>query len=50
MHYAWIITFTGILVFVFSQGFGKMAYPVILPFDEGGPLPNLYPDRADRNG
>jgi MFS family permease len=31
MHYAWVITFTGILVFVFSQGFGKMAYPVILP-------------------
>ena len=36
MHYAWIISFTGILVFVLSQGFGKMSYSVILPSMKDG--------------
>jgi MFS family permease len=36
MHYAWIITLTGILVFVLSQGFGKMSYSVILPSMKDG--------------
>ena len=36
MHYAWIITFTGILALLLSQGFGKMAYPVILPSMKDG--------------
>ncbi len=31
MHYAWIITLTGVLVMLLSQGFGKMSYSVILP-------------------
>ena len=36
MHYAWIITLTGILVFILSQGFGKMSYSVILPSMKDG--------------
>ena len=36
MHYAWVIAFTGILVFVLAQGFGKMSYSVILPFMKDG--------------
>lgn len=32
MHYAWIITFTGVLVLLFAHGFGRMSYSVILPF------------------
>jgi MFS family permease len=36
MHYAWTITLTGILVFVLSQGFGKMSYSVILPSMKDG--------------
>ncbi|MCX8022995.1 MAG: MFS transporter [Syntrophorhabdaceae bacterium] len=31
MHYAWIIAFTGTLVLVLTQGFGRMSYAVILP-------------------
>ena len=31
MHYAWIITFTGMLVLLLAQGFGRMSYSVILP-------------------
>lgn len=36
MHYGWVIAFTGILVFVLAQGFGKMSYSVILPFMKDG--------------
>jgi len=32
MHYAWVITFTGVLVLLFAHGFGRMSYSVILPF------------------
>jgi len=32
MHYAWVITFTGVLVVLFAHGFGRMSYSVILPF------------------
>ena len=32
MHYAWIITFMGVLVLLFAHGFGRMSYSVILPF------------------
>ena len=33
MHYAWVITFMGVLVFfLFAHGFGRMSYSVILPF------------------
>ncbi len=31
MHYAWIIAFTGTLVLLLTQGFGRMSYSVILP-------------------
>ena len=31
MHYAWIIAFTGTLVLMLTQGFGRMSYPIILP-------------------
>ncbi len=31
MHYAWVITFTGILAFMLAHGLGKMSYTVILP-------------------
>lgn len=32
MHYAWVITFMGVLVLLFAHGFGRMSYSVILPF------------------
>jgi MFS family permease len=31
IHYAWIIAFTGALVLLLTQGFGRMSYSVILP-------------------
>jgi MFS family permease len=31
MHYAWIVAFTGTLVLLLTQGFGRMSYSVILP-------------------
>jgi MFS family permease len=31
MHYAWMIAFTGTLVLLLTQGFGRMSYSVILP-------------------
>jgi len=31
IHYAWIIAFTGTLVLLLTQGFGRMSYSVILP-------------------
>ena len=31
MHYAWIIAFTGTLVLLLAQGFGRMSHSVILP-------------------
>lgn len=31
IHYAWIIAFTGTLVLMLTQGFGRMSYTVILP-------------------
>lgn len=30
LHYAWIIAFTGTLVLLLTQGFGRMSYSVIL--------------------
>ena len=32
MHYAWIITFTGVIIVLFGHGFARMSYSVILPF------------------
>jgi sugar phosphate permease len=32
MHYAWIITLTGVFVLLLAHGFGRMSYSVILPF------------------
>jgi len=31
MHYAWVVAFTGTLVLLLAQGFGRMSYSVILP-------------------
>jgi MFS family permease len=31
LHYAWIIAFTGTLVLLLTQGFGRMSYSVLLP-------------------
>jgi len=36
MHYAWIIAYTGTLVLVLTQGFGRMSYAVILPSMKSG--------------
>jgi MFS family permease len=38
MHYAWIIAFTGVLVLLLTQGFGRMSYSVILPSMKDGLL------------
>jgi MFS family permease len=38
VHYAWIIAFTGTLVLVLTQGFGRMSYAVILPSMKNGLL------------
>ena len=38
MHYAWIIAFTGTLVLILTQGFGRMSYAVILPSMKSGLL------------
>jgi MFS family permease len=38
MHYAWIIAFTGALVLLLAQGFGRMSYSVILPSMKDGLL------------
>jgi MFS family permease len=38
VHYAWIITFTGTLVLILTQGFGRMSYAVILPSMKSGLL------------
>jgi MFS family permease len=36
IHYAWIIAFTGTLVLMLTQGFGRMSYSVILPSMKDG--------------
>lgn len=36
IHYAWIIAFTGTLVLLLTQGFGRMSYSVILPSMKAG--------------
>jgi sugar phosphate permease len=36
MHYAWVITLTGVLVLLVAHGFGRMSYSVILPFMKDG--------------
>jgi MFS family permease len=38
IHYAWIIAFTGTLVLLLTQGFGRMSYSVILPSMKEGLL------------
>ena len=38
IHYAWIIAFTGTLVLMLTQGFGRMSYSVILPSMKDGLL------------
>ena len=38
IHYAWIIAFTGVLVLLLTQGFGRMSYSVILPSMKDGLL------------
>jgi len=38
MHYAWTIAFTGALVLLLTQGFGRMSYSVILPSMKEGLL------------
>jgi MFS family permease len=38
IHYAWIIAFTGTLVLLLTQGFGRMSYAVILPSMKEGLL------------
>ena len=38
LHYAWIIAFTGTLVLLLTQGFGRMSYSVILPSMKDGLL------------
>jgi len=38
VHYAWIIAFTGTLVLMLTQGFGRMSYSVILPSMKDGLL------------
>jgi MFS family permease len=38
LHYAWIIAFTGTLVLLLGQGFGRMSYAVILPSMKEGLL------------
>ena len=38
IHYAWIIAFTGTLVLLLTQGFGRMSYSVILPSMKDGLL------------
>lgn len=38
MHYAWIIAFTGTLVLLLTQGFGRMSYSIILPSMKEGLL------------
>ena len=38
IHYAWIVAFTGALVLLLGQGFGRMSYAVILPSMKDGLL------------
>jgi MFS family permease len=38
IHYAWVIAFTGVLVLLLAQGFGRMSYSVILPSMKDGLL------------
>ncbi|MBP1741003.1 MAG: sugar phosphate permease [Deltaproteobacteria bacterium] len=38
VHYAWVIAFTGTLVLMLTQGFGRMSYSVILPSMKDGLL------------
>jgi MFS family permease len=38
IHYAWVIAFTGVLVLLLAQGFGRMSYTVILPSMKDGLL------------
>ncbi len=38
IHYAWVIAFTGVLVLLLAQGFGRMSYSVILPSMKEGLL------------
>jgi MFS family permease len=38
IHYAWVIAFTGVLVLMLAQGFGRMSYSVILPSMKDGLL------------
>jgi len=38
IHYAWIIAFTGTLVLLLTQGFGRMSYSIILPSMKDGLL------------